>query len=208
MKKIVSCLLAMLGIGTACTTAHDVEVNEFADLIKQDDVELLDVRTPDEYAQGHLAGALNVDVNLDNFADSALALLRPNHRVAVYCRSGRRSAKAAELLTQKGLRVINLKGGIEAWKKQGKPVAQPGVAYDTVQTPGGQRVMIFPLMHASLRLRLGDQRIQSLRIVVLCQSDSLLGEHPVDLPQICRKDRISAALQVGIAVGKLMQTIR
>ena len=75
MKKIVSCLLAMLGIGTACTTAHDVEVNEFADLIKQDDVELLDVRTPDEYAQGHLAGALNVDVNLDNFADSALALL-------------------------------------------------------------------------------------------------------------------------------------
>ena len=156
MKKIVSCLLAMLGIGTACTTAHDVEVNEFADLIKQDDVELLDVRTPDEYAQGHLAGALNVDVNLDNFADSALALLRPNHRVAVYCRSGRRSAKAAELLTQKGLRVINLKGGIEAWKKQGKPVAQPGVAYDTLQTPDGQRVMIFPLMHASLRLRLGD----------------------------------------------------
>lgn len=156
MKKIVSCLLAMLGIGTACTTAHDVEVNEFADLIKQDDVELLDVRTPDEYAQGHLAGALNVDVNLDNFADSALALLRPNHRVAVYCRSGRRSAKAAELLTQKGLRVINLKGGIEAWKKQGKPVAQPGVAYDTLQTPGGQRVMIFPLMHASLRLRMGD----------------------------------------------------
>jgi len=156
MKKIFSCLLAMLGIGTACNTANNMDVNEFAKVMDQYDAELLDVRTPEEYAQGHIPGAINVDVNLENFADSVLTLLRPRRPVAVYCRSGRRSANAADLLMKKGCRVFNLSGGIRAWEKAGKPIARPGVDYDTLRTPGGKTVMIFPIMHASLRLRLGD----------------------------------------------------
>ena len=146
----------MLGLGTACNTANTVDVNEFAQAMDTYEPELLDVRTPEEYAQGHIPGAINVDVNLDNFADSALALLRPRRPVAVYCRSGRRSANAAEQLMKKGCRVFNLSGGIQAWEKAGKPIARPGVDFDTLRTPGGKSVMIFPIMHASLRLRLGD----------------------------------------------------
>lgn len=146
----------MLGLGTACNTANTVDVNEFAQAMDTYEPELLDVRTPEEYAQGHIPGAINVDVNLDNFADSALALLRPRRPVAVYCRSGRRSANAAEQLMKKGCRVFNLSGGIQAWEKAGKPIARSGVDFDTLRTPGGKSVMIFPIMHASLRLRLGD----------------------------------------------------
>lgn len=157
MKKLISCLLATLGIGTACSTAHDVEVNEFANLITQDDVEILDVRTPEEYAQGHIAGARNIDINhIDNFADSALTLLAQHTRVAVYCRSGRRSARAAQLLTERGRQVYNLKGGIEAWKQHDKPLLLPSADFDTLRTPGGKPVIVYPIMHASLRLRLGD----------------------------------------------------
>jgi rhodanese-related sulfurtransferase len=97
-----------------------VGVEEFQNLIADPAVQLLDVREQDEYDNGHIAGAKLVDVNGSDFLDKALAVLDPARPVAVYCRSGRRSARAASLLADKGFSVTNLDGGVLAWQDAGK----------------------------------------------------------------------------------------
>lgn len=96
-------------------------VEGFAKVVEQDNVRLIDVRTPKEYAEGHLAGAENIDVKDSLFADHVKGI---EGKVAVYCRGGRRSLKAAEMLTKQGCTVYNLDGGILAWQKAGKPTVQ------------------------------------------------------------------------------------
>lgn len=100
----------------------DMDVKDFADFISGEGVQLLDVRTPEEFAEGHLAGARNIDIFNNHFVDDATAVLDPARPVAVYCRSGKRSADAARLLSEKGYRVTNLNGGILAWIEDGEPV--------------------------------------------------------------------------------------
>lgn len=85
-------------------------------------VTLLDVRTSEEYADGHIPGAMLIDVKKDDFMAKARMLLPQNKTIAVYCRSGRRSVTAAEKLVADGFKVINLKGGITAWAAAGKPI--------------------------------------------------------------------------------------
>ena len=86
--------------------------------------QLVDVRTPEEYAEGHLEGAVNIDVNDSTFLQHATASLEKGRAVAVYCRSGKRSALAASLLAKQGYNVINLLGGILAWKEDQKPIVK------------------------------------------------------------------------------------
>ncbi len=109
---------------TDCRGAHsDVSAATFAEAIEfRHNTVLLDVRTADEYAQGHLPGALLIDVNTDTFATAARRLIPLEKVVAVYCRSGRRSKRAAELLAKEGYVALNLKGGITAWLQEGRPV--------------------------------------------------------------------------------------
>ena len=95
-----------------------VGVEEFASISSQKDVRLIDVRTPEEYAEGHLAGAENIDVKAASFAERIKGI---EGKVAVYCRSGKRSMMAAEQLAKQGCTVYNLDGGILAWHKAGKP---------------------------------------------------------------------------------------
>ena len=95
-----------------------VGVEEFASISSQKDVRLIDVRTPEEYAEGHLAGAENIDVKAASFAERIKGI---QGTVAVYCRSGKRSMMAAEQLAKQGCTVYNLDGGILAWQKAGKP---------------------------------------------------------------------------------------
>lgn len=109
---------------TAITSYATMGVEEFQNYIADPTVQLLDVRTPEEYAEGHIAGAILVDVNDTAFVDKAIAVLDPNRRVAVYCRSGRRSARAASLLAGCGLGVTNLAGGVIAWQDAGKSLVQ------------------------------------------------------------------------------------
>lgn len=98
-------------------------VEAFETFIAQhDSTTILDVRTPAEYAEGHLPGAKLIDVSSSDFMVIALKTLPQNKPVAVYCRSGRRSANAARMLTEAGWRVANLKGGYLAWTAEGKPV--------------------------------------------------------------------------------------
>ncbi len=81
---------------------------------------LIDVRTPEEYREGHIAGARLIPVQE---LAGRLSEVPRDRQVYVYCRSGRRSAKAAALLARHGFeRVENMQGGILAWKAAGYPV--------------------------------------------------------------------------------------
>lgn len=149
-------------MNTACgnQSYSDMNVDEFEKLIAQPDVQLLDVRTAEEYAQGHIAGAMLADVKLDNFEQSAASQLDTARTVAVYCRSGKRSADAASRLSQRGYKVVNLLGGIMAWQEQDKPVTTEGNAlYDEFTTNSGKKVKLYPLIHASLRLVLDGKEL-------------------------------------------------
>ena len=88
---------------------------QFADALGQPGAVLLDVRRPDEFAGGHLPGAVNIDVTAPDFAQRTAALdkTKPTY---VYCRSGARSAKAAQQLTQAGFTTVaNMLGGVLDW---------------------------------------------------------------------------------------------
>ncbi len=129
-KRIIQSIAFL--VMTMCATqasgcAHNdniisVSAPEFEKEIKTDSVQLLDVRTPQEYAEGHIDGALNINVQSDDFKELALRKLSKDSTVLVYCRSGRRSLDAAEKLTKLGYKVVNLKGGIIEWREDGLPV--------------------------------------------------------------------------------------
>jgi len=101
---------------------RDMTAKEFADLVAQPGVVVLDVRTPAEFAAGHLEGAVNADVQSADFAQ-ALAALDPDRNYAVYCRSGSRSKAAMAVMQQSGFsNLFDLAGGIGAWQSAGGQV--------------------------------------------------------------------------------------
>ena len=108
----------------AIDTYANMGVDEFQTLIADPRVQLLDVRSKEEFDEGHIAGATLIDVNDSTFIDQAMAVLDLQREVAVYCRSGRRSARAASQLAPKGLKVTNLAGGVIAWQDAGKTLVK------------------------------------------------------------------------------------
>ena len=108
----------------ALNTYANVGVDEFQSLIANPAVQLLDVRSQEEFDDGHIAGATLVDVNDTAFVEKAMAVLDAQRQVAVYCRSGRRSARAASLLAAQGLKVTNLDGGVIAWQDSGRTLVK------------------------------------------------------------------------------------
>lgn len=83
---------------------------------------LLDVRTPQEYAEGHIAGAVNVPY--DQLA-TRLAEVPKDKDVVLYCRSGRRAGIAADVLAANGYtRLSHLEGDMIAWSEKGRPVVK------------------------------------------------------------------------------------
>lgn len=98
-----------------------ISVDAFADRAADADV-VLDVRTPAEFAAGHLPNAVNVDVESPDFA-SRIATLDKEASYAVYCRSGSRSGVAVEQMVDEGFTdVQHLAGGIVDWQSKGGPV--------------------------------------------------------------------------------------
>ena len=89
---------------------------EFARIIADTTVQLVDVRTPAEFAAGHIPEAVNIDVRGEKFDEEVRSTLDPSRPVAVYCRSGARSKAAARALTEKGFRVYELNNGFMNWK--------------------------------------------------------------------------------------------
>ena len=153
MNKLMTFLFAMLGLNcvTACgnNAFDDADVAAFAKLIAQKDVQIVDVRTAEEYAEGHIDGAVNIDVKESSFMAQAKAQLDKSKMVAVYCRSGRRSAMAAGMLAAEGYKATNLKGGILEWQKT---LPTTTTETDVFFTKSGKMVRIDALMHASLRI--------------------------------------------------------
>lgn len=92
-----------------------VDADEFAREIAMPGVQLVDVRTAEEYANGHIPAAVNMDVFSPDFAKQ-IATLDKERTVALYCRSGRRSKSAAEQAVKQGYKVVELDGGILSWK--------------------------------------------------------------------------------------------
>ena len=99
-----------------------MEVKEFAELIADSNVVILDVRKADEFAEGHIKGAVLIDQFQSDFVEQATAKLPKEKTIAIYCRSGRRSANAAGKLANVCYKCVNLKGGIIAWKEANMPV--------------------------------------------------------------------------------------
>lgn len=96
-------------------TIVDVTVNQFKDLLIEQGGTVLDVRTPEEWAEGTISKAKKINYYSDNFA-SDIEGLNKDEPVFVYCKSGGRSANAAEVLEEKGFtKIYNLDGGITAW---------------------------------------------------------------------------------------------
>ena len=101
---------------------ESVTADEFENALYDGHVQLLDVRSADEYAQGHIANAENIDVQQPDFIENAQAKLDHANPVYVYCRSGKRSMLAAQKLVKAGFKVVNLRDGILGWDDAGKPV--------------------------------------------------------------------------------------
>ena len=124
MKRFLTCIFAALGLTTACGQQNfdNMDVKEFAELIADSNVVVLDVRKADEFVEGHIMGAILIDQFQSDFVELAQAKLPKNKTIAIYCRSGRRSANAAAKLADVGYKCVNLKGGILAWKEANMPV--------------------------------------------------------------------------------------
>ncbi len=100
----------------SATIAKNVNVQEFKELIKNEEGTIVDVRTPGEFNQGNIKNAKNINVS-GNFAEE-IQKLDKNKPVYLYCRSGGRSSRAMQMMTQMGFKeVYNLMGGYMAWSK-------------------------------------------------------------------------------------------
>jgi rhodanese-related sulfurtransferase len=94
----------------------NLDVKSFAEKIMKDkEVIILDVRTPAEFAEGAIKGAININVNASNFKEK-VSTLDKEKSYLIYCRSGMRSVKACNIMSENGYRqLFNLLGGYQAW---------------------------------------------------------------------------------------------
>ncbi len=126
MKKLIASFAALILLAgcssTGSATTVDLNVSEFSQKINEPDVIILDVRTPEEFASGHIEGALNIDFNSGDFANE-ITRLNPSETYAIYCRSGSRSGQAASIMHKAGFHdVSNLNGGVIDWTNAGLPL--------------------------------------------------------------------------------------
>lgn len=154
-------MILMTAMINACGAQSEsvLSPEEFAKYIQtESDVVIIDVRTPEEFSEGHIAGAINIDVSDDDFTEDVEAVVSRSAKPAVYCRSGRRSADAARTLQSAGYNVRDLDGGVLAWEKYGLPLTTG--PRDIYTTPEGETLYIEPLIHASIRITYGDKEIE------------------------------------------------
>ncbi|MDP4580252.1 MAG: rhodanese-like domain-containing protein [Saprospiraceae bacterium] len=127
MTRILSFILIAVSLMSSCqnrlSSASKVSVNGvvkkevFKEIIGLGKVQLVDVRTPEEFLAGHIDKAKNINFNDPNFKQTIAASLKKNKPVAIYCRSGRRSASAFIILKEMGFKEIyDLEGGFLNWQ--------------------------------------------------------------------------------------------
>lgn len=125
MKQFAIILsIALVVFATSCKEAAkgDIEVvtpEEMQSLLELEDVQLVDVRTPEERKEGYIENSQNIDYNSPTFDEDILKLDKTKP-VILYCKSGGRSSKCAEKLKEAGfVKIYDLKGGITQWKFEG-----------------------------------------------------------------------------------------
>lgn len=125
-KKVVAGAVALIagalllaGCSSNKGAITNMNAKDFSAVTKQSDVVVLDVRTPGEFSQGHIQGAMNIDVEASTF-DSEVAKLDKTKTYAVYCHSGRRSGIATQAMAKMGFtHLYNLQNGLSDWMSQG-----------------------------------------------------------------------------------------
>lgn len=119
------CLAGLFACREESGNFKSLSADEFATLIADPAVQLLDVRTVAEYSEGHIPGSININVlNEKDFSDVADSLLQKERPVALYCRSGKRSKRAATILSKKGYKVFELSTGFQGWQEGGRETEQ------------------------------------------------------------------------------------
>ena len=133
----LACLLLMviMPVVNGCSKSpdttqvlKDVTAQEAFDLIQQNkgnpDFLIIDVRTPEEFKDGHIENAILIDFYSENFKDE-LAKLDREKTFSIYCRSGNRSGQAVDIMAELGFQEIyNLSVGIQEWIAQGFPIVK------------------------------------------------------------------------------------
>ena len=157
-------LIFIMVTASSCTASASnsekvLPPEEFATAVEiQNPLNLIDVRTPEEYAAGHIPGAINIDVEAPGFVDKVAERFPSGSNIYLYCRSGRRSTDASKLLEEKGYDVTDLQDGILAWQKSELPLTVG--KSDIYLTPGGKTIEIEPLIHASIRITFDGREIE------------------------------------------------
>lgn len=130
MKKILLSLLTAISFGTTGCSAQSDGINvlspkDFIEQAKADTTAIiLDVRTPGEYKEEHLAGAQQLDFLNSEAFDAGIKQLDNTHTYYLYCRSGKHSHNACIKMKKQGLKVFDMEGGILNWKKLGMPTTK------------------------------------------------------------------------------------
>ena len=125
-KKLMASIAALVLLAgcssSGSATTVNLNVSEFSQKITEPNVVILDVRTPEEFASGHIKGAVNIDFNSGDF-ENEITRLNPSDSYAIYCRSGSRSGKAASIMHLAGFHDLsNLNGGVIDWSNEGLPL--------------------------------------------------------------------------------------
>ena len=129
MKKAAAlavAAIASVGLLAGCSSSNEaikkVDPVEFSEVVKQPGVITLDVRTPEEFNAGHIANAININLEGSDFT-SEVSKLDMNATIAVYCRSGNRSGVATEQMAELGfVDMYDMQGGILEWEAAGGQV--------------------------------------------------------------------------------------
>ena len=124
MKKVIALIASVLLMAgcSSSSSAVDLSVTEFSSKVAEAGVITLDVRTPGEFAEGHIEGAQLIDFQSGNF-ENEISTLDKNATYAVYCRSGNRSGQAVKVMHDAGFHnVYNLNGGVIDWANAGLPL--------------------------------------------------------------------------------------
>ena len=130
MKNIIPFLLLLLlpscaGENKTSAKSTVLPVEEYAQNLNTDTTAyLIDVRTTEEYAEGHIEGAVLMNVMDEQAFLAGIDTLDASHTYYIYCRSGRRSQKASWLMSERGLKVVDLQGGYNAWKESGSKAGE------------------------------------------------------------------------------------
>ena len=125
MKTLLTALLLLLPtLMLAADPAKHVKADEAAKIIADGKVAVIDVRTPDEFKDGHIQGAKNIEIMSKDF-EAQLAKLDKTQPTLVHCQAGGRSTRALPIFEKLGFKnLIHLDEGFGGWQAAGKPVVK------------------------------------------------------------------------------------